>query len=288
MKGTVEIGPLETVTVLAECGLFQGLEPEELLTVADLARLHAFKPRSDVFLEGQACEGLWIVIAGQVRLYHTAADGRQQVIGFRSSSAVLELGAALDERPFTTTATVMNSATLAFLARPALLALVRRNPVIVRNVIDQLCLELRQRDISNAVAGLKDARSRVYCTLLRLAQQFGVPAGRHVRIAYRLTRRDIADMSGVTLETAIRALSDLQRQEIVRTRSQILDLVDLGRLQHAAACQECQLGCKHAAAQLFEAASLAVEPARHSLRLQPAENGFSGLNRHKRRARAAV
>jgi len=94
------------------------------------------------------------------------------------------------------------------------------------------------------VATLKDARRRVYCAILRLAQQFGVRTGSgSIRIDYRLTRRDVADVSGVTLETAIRVLSDLQHRGIVRTESQFIEILDLEGLEHPSACADCQLSC---------------------------------------------
>jgi hypothetical protein len=115
---------------------------------------------------------------------------------------------------------------------------------MARNIIDQLCIELRQLDIATAVATLKDARRRVYCAILRLAQQFGIrTASGSLRIDYRLTRRDVADVSGVTLETAIRVLSDLQHRGIVRTESQLIEILDIEGLEHPSACADCQLSC---------------------------------------------
>ncbi|MCE7928936.1 MAG: Crp/Fnr family transcriptional regulator, partial [Chloroflexi bacterium CFX7] len=223
--------------------LFGGLSPEELVDLASYARMIGFPPQKDIFTEGQDCDGLWVLHSGRVRLYHTSMEGRQQVVGFRSAGSALELGPALDGRPYTVSGTSPDGAILAFLPRPALHE-VSRFPSVVRGIIDQLCLELRQLDIATAVATLKDARRRVYCALLRLAQQFGQQAGDgSVRIDYRLTRRDIADISGVTLETAIRVLSDLQRHGIVRTESQVIEILDPARLEHPSECAECQLSC---------------------------------------------
>jgi len=244
-----------TLDVLERCELLQGLAPADLESVARLVRLQTFAERTDIFAEGQPCTGAWIVVAGQVRLYHAATDGRQQVVGFRTAGAVLDLGAALDARPFTATGTTGDRAVLVHLPRATLLALLQRHPALVRNVIDLLCAELRQRDLATAVAGLKDARSRVNCAILRLAQQYGVAGGSGLRIDHRLTRRDIADVAGVTIETAIRAISDLQRQRIVRTDSQIIEILDVQRLCEATGCGECQLGCAFAAP-----AAVAVAP----------------------------
>lgn len=238
------MGPVPDPTmVLGKTALFSGLSPEELVDLASYARMQGFPAQKDIFTEGQDCDGLWVLHSGRVRLYHTSIEGRQQVVGFRSAGAALELGPALDGRPYTVSGTSADGAILAFLPRPTLHE-VSRMPTVVRGIIDQLCVELRQLDIATAVATLKDARKRVYCALLRLAQQFGHNTSEGaVRIEYRLTRRDIADISGVTLETAIRVLSDLQRHGIVRTESQVIEILDVAGLENPSECADCQLSC---------------------------------------------
>jgi CRP-like cAMP-binding protein len=121
--------------------------------------------------------------------------------------------------------------------------LARSYPVTIRNAIDMLCLEVRQRDITTAIASLKDARGRIGCSLLQLARQFGVPDGRGIRIDYPLTRQHIADRSGVTVETAIRVLSELQQQAVVQTENQIIRLLDVERIREDVSCDGCQFEC---------------------------------------------
>ncbi len=242
MDGRMDHG-LDPALVLGQCALFAGLPRVLLEQLAGTARLQKLPAQREIFTEGERCDGLWVVDSGRLRLFHTSVEGRQQVVGFRSAGAALELGPALDGRPFTVSAASHEGATLVFLPRPALLDS-SRHPAMARNVIDQLCTELRQLDIATAVATLKDARRRVYCAVLRLAQQFGTrTASGSIRIDYRLTRRDVADVSGVTLETAIRVLSDLQHRNILRTRSQFIEILDLAGLEHPSACADCQLSC---------------------------------------------
>jgi len=231
------------VAVLERCPLLAGLETWEVAEIAALCRFHAFAAQTDLFVEGQRCDGLWVLATGRVRLYHSAADGRQHVVSFRAPSSALELGPALDRRSYTATATALEDCMLVFVPRAVISHLAQNSPVTIRNTIDQLCLELRQRDIATAVATLKDARGRIGCALLQLARQYGVDTPHGLRIGFRLTRQDIADRSGVTIETAIRVLSDLQRQGILRTHAQMIEILDMERLQDPTNCGECQFDC---------------------------------------------
>jgi CRP/FNR family transcriptional regulator len=171
------------------------------------------------------------------------ADGRQHIVGFLAPTAPLEVASALDGRPHLATATAMDNVTAVLVPKALLPWIAEQFPVTVRNAIELLCLEVRQREIATVIASVKDARGRIGCTLLQLARQFGVPNGRGTRIAYRLSRQDIADRSGVTIETAIRVLSDLQRRGVIHTSAQVIEIVDLEGLRGPTECDECQFDC---------------------------------------------
>lgn len=223
--------------------LLQGLSDREIREVASQFHLRTFPAQATVFEEGEASRMLWILISGRVRLSHATADGRQHIVCLRGPVSVLELGPVLDGRPFSSGATALDESVLAFLPRQAIAPISARHPILVRNVIDELCQELRRRDISTAIATLRDARGRIACALMQLARQFGHPIDDGIRIDFRLSRQDIADIAGVTLETAIRVLSSLQRQGIIRTQAQIIEIAVPDGLMEPAGCDDCQFDC---------------------------------------------
>ena len=231
------------ITALERCAIFHDLDRCDLAAVVGAVKPRSFAARTDVFIEGGPCQGLWILVAGRVCLYHSSANGRKQVVSFCTPFSALELGAALDGRAFTATATTLDDAVLVLLRRSALLTLVRRCPLANQNIIDQLCADVRRLDLATAVAGLKDARGRIICCLLQFAQRYGVPIGNGIRISFQVTRQNIADASGVTVETVIRVLGELQRQGVVATRAHVIEIADMARLRVAGTCDDCLLDC---------------------------------------------
>ena len=230
--------------VLAQCPLLFDIPPDQLGEVAELCTVVVLLAQEHVFSEGEPCRGIWVIAQGRVRLYHADAQGRQQVVSFRGPHDPLELAPALDGRAHSASALAMDDCELVFVPRAAMVSLAQRFPVTIRNTLDQLCLELRQRDIATAIAALRDARGRVGCTVLQLARRYGARTeGGAVVIDYRLTRQDIADRSGVTLETSIRVLSELQRRGLLRTRAQYIEIVNVEALRTVCECAECELDC---------------------------------------------
>lgn len=231
------------VTFLRACPLLFGIPDADIATVAAVCSTHAFRAGQQIFSEGQPSTGLWVLAEGRVRLFHADIRGRQQVVSFRGPTSSLELAAALDGRKHGASAAALEDCTLIYVPRSTLVSLSRAYPITIRNVIDQLCLELRQQDIATAITSLRDARGRIGCTLLQLAREHGSPIAGGSRIEYRLTRQDIADRSAVTLETAIRVLSSLQRSGALRTRAQVIEIVDLAGLERLTECESCELDC---------------------------------------------
>ena len=231
------------VGLLRDCPLLYGIPDEEIPSIARMCSTHSFRAGQQIFSEGQSSTGLWVLAEGRVRLFHADARGRQQVVSFRGPSSALELAAAMDGRKHGASAAAIEDCTLVYVPRATLTSLGRQYPITIRNVIDQLCLELRQQDISTAVTSLRDARGRIGCTLLQLAREHGTPIDGGTRINYRLTRQDIADRSAVTLETAIRVLSNLQRSGAIRTNAQVIEIVDKLGLERLTECDSCELDC---------------------------------------------
>lgn len=232
-----------TLAALKLSPLVAGLSAQEVEQIASHCSLYRIAPHRRVFEAGDRSKGLWVLTSGRIRLHHMMADGRQHIVGFRAPPNTLDLSSALDGRPYSASATTIDESELVLVPRSELSELGRRYPLVIRNAIDLLCLEVRQRDIATAIAALKDARGRIGCALLQLARQFGVAEGSACRIDYRLTRQDIADRAGVTVETAIRVMSDLQHRGIIRTESQVIEILDVAQIDMGAGCEDCQFEC---------------------------------------------
>lgn len=154
-----------------------------------------------------------------------------------------------------TTALALDDCRLVLVPRQPLSSVVASHPALLANLVGELCREIRRRDIDLAVAAFQDARGRMSCALLQLAREYGVPADGVVQIGFRLTRRDLADRAGVTIETAIRVMSELQRRKVVATDAQRIAITDLAGLRRMAGCNDCLLQCAVFAARPSAAAA---------------------------------
>ncbi len=104
------------------------------------------------------------------------------------------------------------------LERDPYLNLIRQYPEIALRIIallgDRLQAAMKMRALSTERVDVRLAN-----ILLKLSDKVGEPTSEGLRINLPLSRQDLADMTGTTIETAIRIMSKFRKEELVHTES---------------------------------------------------------------------
>jgi CRP/FNR family nitrogen fixation transcriptional regulator len=157
---------------------------------------------SEIFGEGEPAEYLYKVISGSVRTYKILRDGRRQVGGFYLPGDIFGLEFA-DEH--TLSAEAIADTKVMVVKRTALDALAGRNASIAQQLFALTGRELgRVQD--RIMLLIKSAQERVAAFLLEMAER----ASESNIVELPMSRQDIADYLGLSLETVSRTLSALQ------------------------------------------------------------------------------
>ncbi|WP_372623154.1 Crp/Fnr family transcriptional regulator [Falsiroseomonas sp.] len=172
--------------------------------------------RDALFHEGDRAAHVFTLVQGTAKLTRLLPDGREQVLGFRFAGDVLGYTGAA-HYPFA--AQMLTPAQVCRLERRKLDVLLRRYPALERRLLDLCVQELAATQDQLVTVGRRTAEARVAAFLLSLAE-----AGRrrhHVGtvLDMPMTRSDIADFLGLTLETVSRTLTAFRRRGWVREPS---------------------------------------------------------------------
>lgn len=110
-------------------------------------------------------------------------------------------------------------------------ALLTRYPPLAVEVIE--LLRQRLAEAYQIIRGLAAERveARMARVLFKLAEKTGTPAADGIRLGVHLTRQDLADMVGCTLETGIRVLSRWQKEGLIKTEEGLITILDRAGLQ---------------------------------------------------------
>lgn len=120
------------------------------------------------------------------------------------------------------------------LSKKAYFGMLRRNPDAAMEVIQYLGKRLHEAQENVKVLALNPADQRLASLLANLAARAGVRESGGIRLTVRLTRQDLANMVGITVETAIRVMSRFKRQRLVSGMAKNLMILDLAKLKQLA------------------------------------------------------
>jgi CRP/FNR family nitrogen fixation transcriptional regulator len=177
----------------------------------------SFGANSEIYGEGEPADYLYKVVGGTVRTCRILADGRRQIGSFYLPGEVFGLESG-EQHAFSAEA-VANSKVL-LVKRSALVALAGRDRTIANELWTTTCRELRLAQ-DHILLLIKTAKERVVAFLLEMAER--APTGGQIELP--MSRQDIADYLGLTIETVSRTLTELARTaaiELPATRCVVL------------------------------------------------------------------
>ena len=188
------------------------------VTTADLPRLAEIAAivqvaRGQTFIHQDAsAEHLYIVILGSAKLYKRLRDGRRQIVGFGYANALLGL-AASDVYGFS--AEAIEPIRMCRIPRQGLQPLMQQCPEMEQQLLSIATDDLMVAQEQMLLLGRKTAVERV-ASFLALQMRGRRPAdARWLRIHLPMSRNDIADYLGMTIETVSRSLAKLRDQGVI-------------------------------------------------------------------------
>ncbi len=185
----------------------------------DLARLSAAAVtmelrRGEVFIdEGEPATDFYNVTHGTVKLFKLLHDGRQQVTGFAPAGHFLGLAVA---QTYAFSAEAIEPVRLCRFSRPKLRRLLDDFPEMERRLLETACNELATAQDQMLLLGRKTAAERVASFLIAWSEVSPTANG---AVHLPMTRSEIADYLGLTIETVSRTLSRFRKEHRISTPS---------------------------------------------------------------------
>jgi len=185
---------------------------------ADLAELEALSqvrplaPGEALFRQDDPATEVFNVSSGSLRLFRLAADGRRQILGFLFAGDFIGL---TGEAAWVGTAEAMEPATVCRFPRAAFEALTAQRRDLEAALLSRAGAELAASRAQVLRLGGRAALPRLAGFLCDLPRIDPMRPGAPGQIRLPMTRGEIADHLGLTLETVSRALSTLKRRGVL-------------------------------------------------------------------------
>lgn len=201
---------------LKEVGLFKDLPPDSLREVYRACREERRTAGEFFFFQGDPAEHVFVLVEGRVKLGQVTADGQQITMRIIGDWVLFGLVGAIPGSTYPVSAEVVEDARAYSWSHAVLQELIQRYPSISQNAMGLMAGHVNEfQDRLRELASERVER-RLARALLRLARQAGKKTAEGVEIDFPLSRQDLAEMSGTTLFTASRILSEWERKGLVR------------------------------------------------------------------------
>jgi CRP/FNR family transcriptional regulator len=219
--------------LLHETPIYRRLPPEERQRFAAVSRVKSYARGEAIFSEGDPGEVFFTIVRGRVKVFKSTPAGKDLILEIFGTGDPLGAVAVYEDRPYPASAVALEDTLCLLIRRQDFFALLERYPSLVRGLL--LGLTRRLVELTNRLAELTGGRvePRFARLFLKLADQMGQPAapdGTGTFIPLPLSRQELADLSGTTLETCIRIMSRWGKEGIVQTTKEGFVVLDRAAL----------------------------------------------------------
>ena len=214
---------------------FRRLQPADRQRLAEVARTHSYAKGIAIFSEGEPSDFFITIVTGRVKVYKATPAGKEVILEIFGPGDPLGATAAYEGRPFPATAVALEDSECVLIPRTSFFALLEQHPSLVRGLLTGLTHRLVE--LTTRIADLSGARveARFARVFLKLARDIGRQGEGGTFVPLALSRQELADMTGTTIETCIRIMSRWGKEDIVKTDKDGFTLLDPGALETIAA-----------------------------------------------------
>lgn len=208
--------------------VFCKVEHDNIKEIEALKICSVFKKGETIFREGAYASGVYCINAGKIKLAMSGDEGKEQIIRLAKPGDIIGYKALLSGDRYSATATALEDCNICFIPREIFLVILQKDATLSFEMMKVLSEELKKAEEKITHLAQKPVRERVAETILFLKETYGLDAEKHVNVS--LTREEIANLVGTATETAIRLLSEFNKEQIIELSGKKIKILDQNKL----------------------------------------------------------
>src|SRR5512141_2330084 len=199
---------------LRQVSVFQNATDEDLKLIAQHSIERSIEEGEFFFFQGDPATYFYVLISGRAKLMQTNPAGQQVNLRTINEWQMFgALGAVRENATYPATAQALENSTALAVKSGYLRELMQSRPYLSFDLMKLMTTYIQEMQERYRGLATEKVERRIARVLLRLAAQMGVKMDGGIELSF--TRQDLAEMSGTTLYTVSRILSDWERQGLV-------------------------------------------------------------------------
>ena len=199
---------------LRQVSVFQNATEEDLHLIAQHAIERSIEEGEFFFFQGDPATYLYVLVSGLAKLMQTNPAGQQVNLRTISEWQMFgALGAVREGASYPASAQALENSTALAIKSEVLQELMQTRPYLSFDLMKLMTGYIQEMQERYRELATEKVERRIARTMLRMAAQMGTKMDGGIEITF--TRQDLAEMSGTTLYTVSRILSEWERQGLV-------------------------------------------------------------------------
>jgi len=224
--------------ILRKTPLFASLTAAEMQALAARSTWRRFGKDEQLFAEGDACLGFFLVATGKVRIFKLSPSGREQILAVEGPGSSFAEVPVFDGGNYPAAASAIEDTQVLFISRKDFQNLCREHPDIGLKIIAVVGSRLRRLVAIIEELSFTTVRQRLIALILRLVQEAGKPSREGIRVELTKSHQDLAAELGTVRELVSRNLSRLQAEGFLDVEGRKIVVKDLAGLKREQASGE--------------------------------------------------
>jgi CRP-like cAMP-binding protein len=186
--------------------------------------IKALRKGSVVFRQGVQPRGVFLLLQGRIKVYRNLAPGQRQIFYFHGPDDLLGCRQVITGTAYTFQAEALEDGRALFVPAEVFCEHARRSASFAQYLLEQQSREFSAWANNTALVARRSVRERLAICLLNLEQIYRVASNPTAVIC--LSRTDLADYAGTTLETTVRILREMKDAGLIHIRGRRMMLLD--------------------------------------------------------------
>ena len=219
---------------LHKVSIFEGLNDVQLSKILEVSAQEDFKKGEYLFRQGEPAQYLFVILRGRIKLVKHAPTGATTIIEIYSIGDELSAAALIEDGPYPASARALTDGVVLKVPKAQFKRFLKEWPQLGYNVMKEL--GSKYKDVVENLSSLAvyKVEGRICRVMASLARRYGIYGDcRGVILDISLTRQDLADITGTTLETTIRTLNKLRNAGLITWEGKRFFIPDLNALDRA-------------------------------------------------------
>ena len=217
---------MKKIDLLQSVSLFFDLSEKELGYIEEKMVTRRYENGNYIFLEESEGEQCFFVAKGSVKVTRLSKDGREVILTMLNAGDFFGEMSLLDGESRSANVIALEETEVLTLNREDFLVVLHDYPTIAIQLVKEMAGRLRKSDRQIASLSLSDAEKRITMCIIRFADDQGVIKNGKVSIPKTPIQQDIANMAGTSRETVSRALSILEKENLIERNGRELIILD--------------------------------------------------------------